>query len=153
MAKTILLDVDNVLFRIASYLGLFDRSVVGWKKVRSELNLIAIGEAMFLTIPGEINPELLDGGIEEPEGRDFMNDPIENPPLRKAMKGKINFVIGLGNDEIGYIMPKSHWDAKPPFTYNFKTAPYGEVNSLGPNTAPVLHRSILELITRWESNK
>ena len=47
-------------------------------------------------------------------------------------------IIGLANDEVGYILPKRQWDEKPPFTYGRKTAPYGEVNSLGPDTGPTL---------------
>ncbi|NTV83937.1 MAG: hypothetical protein HGA23_06510 [Bacteroidales bacterium] len=37
-------------------------------------------------------------------------------------------------------MPKSHWDEKPPFTYGEKEAPYGEINSLGPETGAEMHR-------------
>ena len=47
-------------------------------------------------------------------------------------------LIGLANDEIGYIIPKRQWDEKPPFCYGRKKSQYGEVNSLGPETAPIL---------------
>jgi hypothetical protein len=150
--KTILLDIDNMLFRLASHLGIFNRSVTGLKKVRSEINLFAIGDAWFLTIPGEINPEIIDGGIELPQNADFNNKPVEIPPLRSEMKGRINFVLGLSNDEVGYIMPKSHWDAKAPYTYDYKDAPYGEINSLGPETGPVIHKSALDMIRKFKSN-
>jgi hypothetical protein len=62
------------------------------------------------------------------------------------MKGKYKFVFGLANDEIGYIVPKSQWDEKKPFTYKRDGAPYGEVNSLGPETAPALHQHLKELL-------
>lgn len=67
------------------------------------------------------------------------------------MKGDINFVIGLANDEVGYIMPKTHWDEKPPYTYDEKEPMYGEVNSLGPETGPELHKQISILIDRMSA--
>jgi hypothetical protein len=47
-------------------------------------------------------------------------------------------LIGLANDEIGYIIPKRQWDEKPPFCYGRQRAQYGEVNSVGPETAPIV---------------
>ena len=44
-------------------------------------------------------------------------------------------VIGMANDMLGYIIPKAHWDAWPPFTTDDNTAPYGELISAGPKTA------------------
>jgi len=32
------------------------------------------------------------------------------------MKGQMNMLLGLANDQIGYIIPKSQWDEKAPFT-------------------------------------
>ena len=68
------------------------------------------------------------------------------PPLRKLMQGEHKYVLGLTNDFLGYIIPKSQWDVKKPFTYKKKEAPYGEVNSLGPDTAPVIYRELKSLI-------
>jgi hypothetical protein len=62
------------------------------------------------------------------------------------MPGKYKFMFGLANDEIGYIVPKSQWDEKAPYTYGKNGRPYGEVNSLGPETAPTIHRTIKELL-------
>jgi hypothetical protein len=56
------------------------------------------------------------------------------------------FVFGLANDEIGYIIPESEWDAKSPFTYDRTNAPYGEENSMDPETAPLLHRKLQEMV-------
>jgi len=55
-------------------------------------------------------------------------------------------IIGLGNDELGYILPKRQWDEKPPFCYGLKKAPYGEVNSLGPDTAPIICETFRKLV-------
>ena len=75
---------------------------------------------------------------------------MEVPPVRDMMPGKYKFVIGLANDEIGYIIPKSQWDTKSPFTYGSKKSPYGEENSLGPETGPILHRNLLEMLAELE---
>jgi len=66
------------------------------------------------------------------------------------MTGKYKFVIGLGSDEIGYIIPKSAWDEKAPYTYGREESPYGEENSLGPETAPILHRNLKEMLDELE---
>jgi hypothetical protein len=47
-------------------------------------------------------------------------------------------VLGLANDEIGYIIPKRQWDQLAPFAYGRQTSQYGEINSCGPDVAPIL---------------
>jgi hypothetical protein len=59
-------------------------------------------------------------------------EPAEIPPVREMMPGEFKFVLGLANDEIGYIIPKSQWDVKAPFAYGREKAQYGEENSPGP---------------------
>jgi hypothetical protein len=145
-AKSFLFDLDNFIFKIGGALGVLDRGFVEFNKLRSEVNLLVIGPAWIVTLPGEINPELVNGGIEVPEGADFPEEPVELPVIRDMMKGKYNFVVGLGNDEVGYIMPKTHWDVDQPFTYDFKKRPYGEINSLGPESGPILHREVSGII-------
>jgi len=73
------------------------------------------------------------------------------PPLRALMPGKVKFVFGLANDEIGYIIPKSQWDRKPPYLYDSDRPVYGEINSLGPETAPRLHAAFRALCETSES--
>lgn len=95
--------------------------------------------AQFACVPGEIYPELVLGGVQEPQdpGADLQGAPRERP-LRSMMSGRYRFVIGLCNDELGYIIPRSEWDLEPPFAYGLAEAQYGETNSTGPDTAPVL---------------
>ncbi len=142
VVKTIIFPIDNTLFKLAAVLGILDRSTVGWMKMRSEISACKIGPLSFVTIPGEPYPELINGGIEAPEGNDFKIQPLELPVVRDMMPGKYKFVFGLANDEVGYIIPKSQWDAKSPYTYGRKDSPYGEENSLGPETAPILHKNL-----------
>jgi len=145
-AKTFDLPLENPLFKLGAALGILDRGYSKWNHMRTEIAYLAIGPASFLTYPGEVYPELINGGIESPEGQDFKTGPLENPVSRDLMKGKYKFIIGLGNDELGYIIPKSEWDENPPYTYSQKEAPYGEINSLGPETSPIIHREIQQMI-------
>ena len=91
-------------------------------------------------------PEIVNGGVVSPPGQDFAIAPLEVPPLRSFMQGQFKFVLGLANDEIGYIIPKSEWDEKPPYLYNDDESPYGEENSIGPEAAPIVYNSIIELL-------
>lgn len=146
IVRTLTLPIHNNLFKLATMLGVMDRGTVGWMKMRTELSVFKIGEVSFVTIPGEIYPEIVNGGVEAPEGRDFKIDPVEVPAIREMMPGKYKFVFGLANDEIGYIIPKSQWDVKAPFGYGREKAQYGEGNSLGSETAPVLHQNLKEML-------
>lgn len=145
-AKSIELSMDNFLYLFGAFLGIFDRGFVGWKKIRSEVSAWYLGPATFLHVPGELYPEILYGGIESPTGGDFQISPIEVPPIVNYIPGQFHFFSGMSNDMIGYIVPKSQWDVKPPFTYGNKERPYGEINSLGPETAPKIHREVIHVL-------
>lgn len=145
-AKSISVPMQNPLYRLGAAMGVFDRGMPGWWKVRSELAYWQIGPAAFMHHPAEIYPEIVNGGVEAPEGGDFASEPFETPPLRSFMTTKYQFVVGLSNDMIGYAVPKSQWDEKPPYTYGRDSAPYGEVNSMGPETAPILYREMRAML-------
>ena len=145
-ARTIELAMDNSLFQLAAFLGIFDRGFVGWKKIRSEVSAWFLGPATFVHVPGELYPEILHGGIESPQGGDFQISPMEGPAIGSRIPGQYAFFSGMSNDMIGYIVPKSQWDVKPPYTYGSNERPYGEINSLGPETAPKIHQEILRIL-------
>jgi len=146
-ARTIELPLENNMFRLASMLGLLDFGMTGWFKTRSEIAAFTLGPASFLSVPGEIYPEIINGGVEAPEGQDFQMSPVEDPGLRALMPGTHRFVLGLSNDEIGYILPKSQWDVEAPYTYGRDNAPYGEENSLGPETASILYQEFAQILS------
>ena len=146
VVRTIPMKIDNTLFKLGAALGVMKRGTMGWMNMRSELAVIKIGPLSFVTIPGEIYPEILNGPIEAPEGSDFGIAPLEVPPIREMMPGKYKFALGLANDEIGYIIPKSQWDVDAPYTYSRDNSPYGEENSLGPETARVIHSNLKEML-------
>jgi hypothetical protein len=145
-ARTIELPLDNNGFLLAPIIGLIDRGHVHWRTIRSEVALITLGDTTIACIPGEIYPELVNGGIETPPGADYSEPPAEVPPLRVLLPGRVKFIFGLANDEISYIIPKSEFDRIPPFLYDAKKAPYGEINSVGPETAGHIHQAFRELI-------
>ncbi|MEM9934750.1 MAG: neutral/alkaline non-lysosomal ceramidase N-terminal domain-containing protein [Bacteroidota bacterium] len=145
-AKSISLPLQNPLFRLGAAIGVLDKGLWGWMKVRSEICVWRLGPMSFLHQPGEIYPEIVNGGVEAPEGADFGISPVERPPLRELMPGAYKFTVGLSNDMVGYIIPKSEWDQKAPFIYEYEEAPYGEINSLGPETAPILYKGLAEML-------
>jgi hypothetical protein len=141
-ARTVEVRLDNSLYRLASVLGLIDRGSVRWMTLRSEVALIRFGDASIVCIPGEIYPEIVNGGVERAPGGDFDVDPVEVPPIREMMPGRVKFIFGLANDEIGYLIPKSQWDRRPPWLYGRDRPWYGEINSVGPDAAGTIHAAV-----------
>jgi len=146
VTRVVRLPLDNKLFKLAKLLKVLDRGGEGFRYVSTELAVFTIGPLSFATLPGEVYPEIVNGGVEAPEGNDFSLSPLEVPSIRDMMPGKYKFILGLANDEIGYIVPKSQWDEEAPFTYGRDKAPYGEENSMGPETAPALHLNLKEML-------
>jgi hypothetical protein len=144
-ARTIEVPLANKGYLFAPLLGLIDRGHVRWKQLRTEVALVTIGDTSIACIPGEIYPELVNGGIEKAPGGDYQIEPLEVPPIRDLMPGKIKFIFGLANDEIGYIIPKSEWDKKKPYLYGAKKKPYGEINSCGPEVAAKINAAFRDL--------
>lgn len=149
VAKTIFAPIGGT-YRVPMMLGLIHP---GWYdgKAKTEVDALRIGDIEILAIPGEVYPEIVDGGIESPDGADSPGAPVEVPPLREQMGGRINMVFNLANDEIGYIIPRTQWDEKPPYTYGKDSAPYGEVNSGGLDIGRVVHEESLTVLKRLDA--
>ena len=118
--------------------------------MRSELSAFRIGEIEVLTSPGEIYPEIIDGGIVNPPNADIKIEPVEVPPLRSVMRGKINMNFNLAMDEVGYLIPKSQWDSEAPHAYHYteENPPYGEVYVGTPEATPIVHARSHDLLKR-----
>ncbi len=114
---------------------------VAYIQLRSGAHVIA----EFAAVPGEIYPELVNGGVARFPGADFPDAPLE-PLLRQLFKSKYQFVLGLANDELGYLIPKAEWDAQPPWLQNAPKPWYGEINSVGPDAAGAVMRALAELM-------
>lgn len=155
--REIYLPIDNNGYKLGYSLGVLKRNAFAWtgdsskggaidkddKKQRlaakSEIARLRLGELDVAVIPGEIYPELVLGQYQDPvePGADFPDAPLE-PSIYSNLDAPFRMIVGLGNDEIGYIIPKRQWDEKAPFCYGRKTSQYGEINSLGPETAPLI---------------
>jgi hypothetical protein len=157
-SATVFVPLDNRLYRLAMFLGVLDRRVYSKGQpatslfgddLRTEIGYLRIGDAEALLVPAEIYPELVHGGIEDPQdpNGDFPGAPRERP-LETLLSAPFKLVVGLANDEIGYVVPRSEWDAKAPFAYGRKEAQYGEQNSVGPSVAPTLAEAFRKLLGR-----
>jgi hypothetical protein len=123
--------------------------------IRTQVTVVDLGEVQIATVPGELYPELaLEGPngetyYEDPQdpGADFYGTPCAEPIYRFMRKTPYRIVLGLANDEVGYIVPKCQWDVEEPYTYGRDEAPYGEVVSPGPEMAPILNQVLAEELT------
>jgi hypothetical protein len=157
-SATVFVPLENRLFRLAIFLGVLDRQVFSKGRpatslfgddFRTEIGYLRLGDVEALLVPAEIYPELVLGKIQDPQdpGADFPGAPRERA-LLTLLTSEYKVVLGLANDEIGYIIPRSEWDAKAPFAYGRKEAQYGEVNSVGPGAAPALAEAFERLLAR-----
>jgi hypothetical protein len=163
--RDVFLPLDNKLYLLGRQLGVLERAGFLWKGdpykaeradpkdfksllcVKTEVGWLRLGDLDIAAIPGEIYPELVLDKVQDPAdpGADFPDAPIE-PAIYKQLRGPHRMIIGLANDELGYIIPKRQWDKAPPFCYGRKSAQYGEDNSLGPETAPLLCKAFKDLV-------
>lgn len=157
-SQTVFVPLENRLLRLATLLGVIERPLFSRGRpatslfgddLRTEIGYLRIGDAEALLVPGEIYPELVLGGIQDPQdpAADFPGAPRERP-LYGLLRADYKLVIGLANDEIGYVIPRSQWDERRPFAYGRREAQYGEVNSVGPSAAQRLEEAFERLIGR-----
>jgi hypothetical protein len=164
-SRIVYLPLTNKLYLLAHQLGVLKRDAYVWTgdsekatvakiveagkeyAIRTEIGFLRLGDLEIAVIPGEIYPELVLGKVQDPvdPGADFPDAPIE-PSIYAQMAGPHRMLIGLGSDELGYIIPKRQWDEKAPFCYGRTKAQYGEMNSLGPETAPLLCKTFQKLV-------
>lgn len=156
--RAFFMPIDNPFYVLGFNLGVLKREAYLWKgdplkadpagakvdsktrlAIQSEVGWVKLGDLEIAAIPGEIYPELVLSKVQDPAdpAADFPDAPIE-PGIYAQMKSKHRMIVGLANDEIGYILPKRQWDEKAPFCYGRKKSQYGEENSLGPETGPIV---------------
>jgi len=145
------IDLANVLFMLGGLVGLLPRERYATGEgplglsILTEMNYIEIGPGSagdgvhILTVPGELFPELQIGGyLSEEEASVGGFNPL---PLREMAKDPGLIVFGLGNDELGYIVPPNDYMLHPekPFVEEpidrHGRKHYEETNSAGPMTA------------------
>ncbi len=92
------------------------------RSINARINLVNLGDAQILTIPGEALPNI---GFY----------------LKRKMRGKHNLLFGLTNDAFGYILTKVDFQSFPRYDYVSRT-------SLGEMTGEILIEQSLELVNK-----
>ena len=92
------------------------------QSINARLNLINLGDAQILTIPGEALPNI---GFY----------------LKRKMNGRHHLLFGLTNDAFGYILTKVDFNSFPRYEYVSRT-------SLGEMTGEILIEKSLEMVKR-----
>jgi hypothetical protein len=64
---------------------------------------VTLGPVEFVSVPGELHPDVYTGGYLPREERANPDVPRERP-IRPQMTGAIHFLVGLGQDELGYFV-------------------------------------------------
>lgn len=170
-ARPVMIPLANPLYQAGRALGLVPREALVWSNdfeklgppataktpvqklaIKTEVAYLRLGEMHVAGIPGEIYPELVYGEFQDPVDPqvDFPDAPLE-PAVMDLLPGKRTLLVGMANDEVGYIIPKRQWDRKSPFAYGRKESQYGEVNSCGPDTAPVLMEALRRRVHELQS--
>jgi hypothetical protein len=159
------LPVENHGFQAMMSIGIFDRVPGCYDPeedidednlpcLATEVGLIELGGVRMLSIPGELLPELAVGGYDgshvNAPGHELLDPGNEYPPdldaapegpyLLERLGGEVSFIIGLGNDEVGYIIPPYDFvlNEDVPWLLEAGGDHYEETNSLGPETAPLI---------------
>jgi len=124
MSQEFYIPCDNTLFLLAGILKIFPTKMYATGvgrfgvSMKTQLAYFDIGGVHILTVPGEMFPELAYGGYlsEEESGNGC---PCQNPvPLLELAGDSELLMFGLGNDELGYIIPPNDFclhEQKPYF--------------------------------------
>jgi Neutral/alkaline non-lysosomal ceramidase, N-terminal len=131
-----------------------DRLALGEIALETEVAYLRLGDLHIAAIPGELYPELVYGHYQEPAdpNADWPEAPLETPVM-KILPGPKTLLFGLANDEIGYIIPKRQWDDLPPFAYGRTNKQYGEINSVGAETAPIVMQALQDRVREVVTGK
>ena len=133
-------ELDNTLFRYYKFLGILQndvqRTMTGKYRLKTELTLLQLGDVTLALLPGEICPELVTG-TGKPEDPPALADTAAAYGISKLM------VVGLANDEIGYILPPSDFllHGELPYLQEAEGDHYEETNSVGSACAPALAKA------------
>ena len=154
----ITIEASNFVLILARFLKVLNNDIARSKNrtvpyIYSEVGYLELGAkdiGMFL-IPGELFPELYNGDFLTMENSATAQDAHYNI-LKKQSDAKHKFVIGLCNDELGYIIPDNDFllDTKLPYINGahdrFDRNHYEETNSTGPKTARTILDAMQKLI-------
>lgn len=148
----------NFVLILARFLKVLNNDIFRSKKrteayIFTEVGYLELGDAqigMFL-IPGELFPELYNGEFLTEE-TSATGTNAQYKVLKEQSAAKHTFVVGLCNDELGYIIPENdfHLHSRLPYINNADDRlgrnHYEETNSTGPKTAQTLLEATEKLI-------
>ena len=152
------ISASNFVLILARLLKVLNNDIARSKKrneayIFTEVGYLELGESdigMFL-IPGELFPELFNGEFLSGE-TSATSKQAEYNVLKNMGNAKHKFVVGLCNDELGYIIPENDFflNARTPYIDSgkdrFDRNHYEETNSTGPKTAKTLLDAMDKLI-------
>jgi hypothetical protein len=165
-ARPIAIPLANKLYVAARAIGVLPRPALEWTgdfeklgpvatattpvdklAIATEVAYLRLGDLHVACIPGELYTELVYGQFQEPveANVDYPSAPLE-PAVMATLPGEKTMLIGLANDEVGYIIPKRQWDQAAPYAYGRQESQYGEINSCGPDVAPVLMEALVRRV-------
>ena len=101
--------------------------------VQTEVNYLDFGPFSFVTMGGELYPELLEGGVNSNLGIEPFNQSSKEIPLIKNpewQSNDFNFFFGLTNDFLGYFIPQSQWDGGDSGEYGEEFSPAQDAGSI-----------------------
>jgi len=119
-ARSITFPVDSPLLRAVMMSSPLHYAGNDTNRVTTQLNLVNVGNAQILTIPGEALPNI-------------------GYYLKRKMRGEHNLLFGLTNDAFGYILTKVDWNS-------FKRYDYVSRTSLGEMTGEIYIDEALKLV-------
>ena len=143
--ESVTVPLDNPAFLLYKFLGILTNKVAKASSatgygVETQVSALQLGEMLIALLPGEIFPELVTG-----EAYACHNAALANPEPLAGIARKYGFsdllLIGLCDDEIGYIVPPSDFlvNEKMPYIERIRDASgedhYEETNATGPEAA------------------
>lgn len=119
--KVFQIPLENAMFRKLFEAGIVPGQLTGQngENVETEVAWFAVGGAEFATHPGETSPAF-------------------SLKTKALMKGEPKFILGLGLDQLGYIIEKEKF-GKNPFEYNSQV-------SVGKEAGPMMMEALASII-------
>jgi len=158
-SKGIMVPGDNTVLILARYLKVLNNDIGRTKKrnkvcIFSEVAYMELGNkdvAVFL-IPGELFPELYNGEFLTEKDSANHRKVTYKKVLADMTDCRHKFVIGLCNDELGYILAENDFLLNETLPYINKATDdmdrdhYEETNSTGPETGAIILSEIESLL-------
>ena len=149
---------NNTALILVRFLGVLNNDIAKDKdnniSIISEVSYMELGNKQIgvYMIPGELSPELESGNFLSAE-ESANGTTVDYKSLSEMSRCEHNFVLGLCNDELGYIIPENDFYLHEWLPY-FNNAVdesgrehYEETNSLGPDAAGAILEAMDNLIS------